>query len=190
MVSTRVIKRSDHPRQKQGMRLPVLRTFKMKPGLNGVRMGRNGPDISIAKARFEGDGWKILEYDAHEGGYLQKFDGINGPIFADVWTSPRTLGIGVHSSVLWEKDRDGFNDFRRSLVEKGIISPPDPAVIGAKARLQSKRAGRRINEAHIPHVAKKIDAEAKKLEFMEGTKPKKKTRKAKPKATKAANDGK
>lgn len=162
--------------------LPSLRRFKIKPGVRGVQTGKaqgDGPIWTGAKARLEGDGWLFIPHNAIAaakgkrgivafgakvpGGYLVRYDGKRGTIYADAWSRPVSVPGG---KIVWEYDQAGFNAFRRDLVKRGIIPAPTERAINVLIRRQEHRARRRIQDVHIPAVAEVVNMEALKLEAM------------------------
>jgi hypothetical protein len=161
--------------------LPVLKRFELRPGLNGVKVNRRGGvDYVNAKARFESNGWTFILPEEIDGGYLVEYEGRRGPVYSDRFTTPRALGMGSGARIVWDFDRDAFNDWRRELKER--LGEPDPSVIDMKSTIQRKRSERRAREVHIPAVAAKMEREIKKLEAMTESKPKKKRRAPRKKA--------
>ena len=169
--------------------LPMLTKFQLIPGLNGVKHSAGGAiDSTAARASFMDRGWTFIDNKAAgNDGYLREYEGSSGPIYVDKWSTPRTLGHGGRARVVWDSDVEGYNDFRRSLLESGIIAKPDPAALDLKIELLRKRVERKVKNAHIEHVAGQIkDAEEKK-EALETAKATKKTKAPKRKrATKKA----
>jgi len=157
--------------------LPMLTQFQLMPGLNGVRHSPGGGiDSGAARASFMDQGWTFLANDtAGPDGYLREYAGASGSIFVDKWCSPRKLGNGKRAKVIWESDLDGYNDYRRSLLESGRIAQPDPNALDFKIALLEKRIGRKIKNAHIPAIAKEIEKAVAKKEAIETAKATKKT---------------
>lgn len=160
--------------------LPRLKRFSLTPGVNGIRQDRRGGvDYGSTKASFERRGWTFIMPEDVPGGYMVEFEGRWGKVYADKWTHPRALGVGASAKIIWDRDDEAYNDFRRSLMER--LGQPDPSVIDFRETLQSKRAKRRERETHIPSVAAEMEKESAKLAAIKASKPKRK-RKAKAKA--------
>ena len=167
--------------------LPMLTKFELIAGLNGVKFRPGGGiDATAARAAFMDQGWTFIDVKKG-GGYLVEFDGVSGPIYVARWTIPRKLGGGSRARVLWDTDKDGYNHFRRSLMEDGTIDPPDPAALDFKIELLNKRITRKGKSAHIPQVQEELAVSKKKKKALEDVKASKKTstRKRKPTAKKA-----
>lgn len=153
--------------------LPTLKRFQLRPGVNGIKQTRRGGvDYIHAKARFESDGWRFISQDEVEGGYLVEYEGRSGPVYEDRFTTPRSLGVGANSRILWDFDQDAYDEFRRGLKE--ILGEPDPAVIDLKTSIQSRRAVRQVKNVHIPAIAAHVEAEQSKLDAMKASRPKRK----------------
>ena len=139
--------------------LPKLIQFQLVPGLNGIRSRRGGGyDTAMAKTIQQENGWVFIDSDtAGDGGYLREFDGYKGKIYKDKWSYPRQIGGGSRARVIWEYDLDGYNAWRRSLVEKGTIEKADPSTIDLKIELIQKRIERKSKFSHIPDVNVELD---------------------------------
>jgi hypothetical protein len=165
--------------------LPKLCKFNLIPGLNGVRMRPGGgADSTAARAAFIDRGWVFI--DNKKGGadgYLREYDAASGKIYVDKWTSPRKLGHGARAKVLWDTDLEGFNDFRRSLVEDGTVEKPDAAALDFKVALLEKRISRKVKHSHIPQIQKEVEKAVEKKEAIETAKKTKKTTAPKRKRT-------
>ena len=156
--------------------LPKLTKFQILPGLNGVKMRPGGGvDYALAKSNYKEVGWLFVENDAIEGGYLREFDGVGGRVYQDRWTTPRRLGSGARSRVIWDIDLDGYNAFRRGLVDSGVIPNPDPAALDFKIALLEKRSSRKLKNSHVPKVAKEIAEVEEKIAAVKEVKKTKKT---------------
>jgi hypothetical protein len=157
--------------------LPILTPFYLVPGLNGVR-GRAGGGVDYAETKgvYQDRGWIFLPTNVIEGGYLREFQAERGKVYADRWTTPRSLG-GTRR-IVWEKDTEGYNSFRRGLVEDGTIKKPDPLVYDFLVEQYKRRIQNELSKGHLPHVIKSIAAnEEKKEALIEIKKTKKPTKK-------------
>jgi len=162
--------------------LPILTKFLLRPGLNGVRARPSGGiDYSETRGIYQDRGWVFLPATVIEGGYLREYQARGGKVYADRWTTPRSLGGG--SRVVWDIDHTGYNDFRRGLVESGTIGKPDPLIFDFLVAQYSRRIQYEQQKGHLPHVQKSIEAnEEKKEALIEIKKTKKPTRKRNKKA--------
>ena len=138
--------------------LPMLHKFQLIAGLNGISLRPGGGiDSTAARAAFMDQGWTFISSDkAGEGGYLREFDGVRGSIYVDKWTSPRKIGHGTTAKVIWDQDIEGYNDFRRSLLQDGTVNPPDQSALDWKIELLEKRINRKTKAGHIPQVQVEI----------------------------------
>jgi len=118
--------------------VPMLRRFHFEPGVSGVEQirGRSDGNPSRAIATLVDKGWTQLDpgmtvtaWEKSEEGYVRVYDGHRGPVHLDVWTRPYVLG----AQVLMDFDSDGWNEFRRDLFAKKVLSPPDKIVLRALA---------------------------------------------------------
>ncbi len=168
--------------------LPILTKFLLRPGLNGVRARPSGGiDYSETRGIYQDRGWVFLPATAIEGGYLREYQARGGKVYADRWTTPRSLGGG--SRVVWDIDHEGYNDFRRGLVENGTIAKPDPLIFDFLAAQYSRRIQYEQQKGHLPHVAKSIEANEEKKEALIEIKKTKKPTKKKTKKAPAAEKG-
>lgn len=152
--------------------LPRLKKLKNASGCNGVRQTKNGPEPSLAIARFQSEGWVILfnpeqvlpagRLGNAEAGYVKTDHGISGPIHRLWCESFRMIG----KKVIEECDDQAYLDFRRMLVEDGLVAPPDQAILDGIIDMQANRFGRHANNAHIPAIKAKMDGAQDKLEGM------------------------
>lgn len=152
--------------------LPRLKKLKNASGCNGVRQTKNGPDPSLALARFQSQGWVIL-FDPEKvlpagrlgndkAGYVQVDKGAGGAVHRLWCESFRMIG----KKVIEECDDNAYYDFRRMLVEDGLVPEPDRAILDGIIDMQANRWGRHANNAHIPAIKAKMEAAQAKLEGM------------------------
>jgi len=162
--------------------LPILTKFLLRPGLNGVRARPSGGiDYSETRGIYQDRGWIFLPATVIDGGYLREYQATRGKVYADRWTTPRSLGGG--SRVVWDIDAKGYNDFRRGLVESGTIAKPDPLIFDFLVAQYNRRIQYEQQKGHLPHVQKSIEAnEEKKEALIEIKKTKKPTKKKTKKA--------
>lgn len=158
--------------------LPMLTKFQLIAGLNGVKYRPGGGlDSTAARASFMDRGFVFIDTNkGGDGGYLRVFDGHTGQIYVDRWTKPRKIGYGERAKVVWETDKEGYNEFRRSLIEDGTIAKPDPSAIDFKIELAAKRVERKSKQGHIPRIKKQADQAEEKRQALEEVKATKKTK--------------
>ncbi len=174
-----------------GQWLPRLKKIPLIDGVNGCKKGPNG-HIPVLNALRQ-DRWVPLDEDGtikvtdpatgqviEDKGYLCAWDGQKGTHYSDAWGTPLLIGAGRQLKVDWstEYDHQGFDAWRRWLVDSGTIEPPSPAVEARVIKTQANRAKRRIKEGHDgnPHVQAHVVAEHEKLEAMKATAAHKNTR--------------
>ncbi len=167
--------------------LPALTKFQLIAGLNGVKHRPGGGiDSTAARASFLDRGWIFIDNKkGGEGGYLREFEGLQGRIYQDKWTTPRKLGGGIRARVVWDCDLEGYNAFRRSLMEDGTIPAPDESALDWKIELAEKRINRKIKDSHIPKVAQKMEEAQEEKEALIEAKATKTTKPKTKKKTKA-----
>ena len=160
--------------------LPRLTRFEIRPGLNGVKKGANG--IGPLFARLRTEGWKVIPEDCpvlytddrgdlvEDTGYLFAWPGQKGTTHAERWARPALIGAGSSAKVDWTSryDRKGYDAWRAMLVERGIVDPPQEAVVSQLITVQRRRANRRTSEAHAgnPGVLEHVKGQRAKLEAM------------------------
>jgi len=147
--------------------LPRLKKLALVPGVNGVRQTRNGVDDRIARTTYTDQGWTLIPRDL---GYVTAYPTTSGTTYLLTWDRPKRLG----NRCIVKHDDQGFNDFRRSLIEGGVIERPDPDALEAIAERLRRTIARNEKNAHIAGVAEKIEADRELLAAMrEEPKPKK-----------------
>ena len=107
-------------------------------------------------------------------------------VYADKFTTPRKIGHGTFSKVIWDHDLEAFNTFRRGLISSGVVSNPDPSILEFQIALLDKRIARRVKSAHVPHIQKEVDAALSEKEALIEAKTTKKTTVKKKRAPKKA----
>lgn len=130
--------------------LPVLKRLLIKPGVNGVRGGKGGADDSQARMGYQDRGWTIL---SRELGYIMRYPCKRGYSYYLTWDKPIKAG----KRLVVRHDAEGYNDFRRSLIEDGLISAPIPEVLVGVLESYQKQIDRNAKDIHIPTVKAKID---------------------------------
>tara|TARA_R100000655_G_scaffold19541_4_gene40743 strand:+ start:1211 stop:1885 length:675 start_codon:yes stop_codon:yes gene_type:complete len=137
--------------------LPKLKRFLLVPGVNGVRSVRGGVDDGPARINFERQGFKILPRDL---GYVTKYTARNGrPTFYASWEIPVALG----NRVAVRMDDEHYIEFRRGLVQSGVVAPPEPEALDIVLEDLKHRINRNGTQIHIPGAKAVVDkATAKK----------------------------
>jgi len=110
--------------------LPILGTIPVDPGCNGVeKNGRGAPNAEPAIAKWQGKGGVVLRHGDPRLGqwadYMAVFDSVTGrPVYRTIFARIEVLGK-LHEE---HSDEDDYNDFRRHLVESGVVRPIEPMV--------------------------------------------------------------
>lgn len=130
--------------------LPVLKRLICKPGVNGVRGTKGGIDDSQARIGYQDRGWTILD---RQLGYLTRYPCRRGYTYYLTWDQPIKAG----RRVIVRHDSQGYNDFRRSLVEEGMLRAPLPEILIGILDQYQKQIDRNAKDIHIPAVKAKID---------------------------------
>lgn len=144
---------------REGEWLPQLGKLSVTPGQNNVKP--NG-DTSLAEALLRKEGWTILPWDIIEGGYVQVFDGVRGPVHLSRWETPRQVG----AQLVIIPDEAGYLAFLRHLLADGIVAPPDPVVLDVLMERQAQRIQNNANRLHEPVAKARHDRDAALLEEM------------------------
>lgn len=133
--------------------MPNFRKLYDMPGCNAVRMVKNGrgADSTMARVQMMDNGFEILDL---EFGYQQRFSSrYGGFVYREIWEKPKIIG----NRVIWNFDDIAFNDWRKQLMDDGVLQQPDPDVIDIFIERQERRISRNAQRGHIPHVAKEIE---------------------------------
>ena len=161
--------------------LPVLKPFFHQPGLNGVKTGKKGtnkPDIRVALVKLQEEGWVRIPWESFPGGYIVEYEGMRGIVYGSVFAIPTVVGEGPRAVLQWDYDSPNsvaakkdvtYNDFRRSLVEKGVIPEITRSAIRWRLDLAKNRAKRWHKHAHIPAVAERIERNSELLDAVKNT---------------------
>ena len=141
--------------------LPSFRRLYELPGCNGVRMiPRGGSDSQLARISMMDNGFEILDM---EMGYQTRFRTRGGGYhYVDVWSSPKVIG----KRVIWKFDMDGYNEWRESLLDDGILAHPDEDVLSMIIDAKRKRVERNAMRTHIPAIKRNYDADLEILGLM------------------------
>lgn len=143
----------------QGEWLPLLGRLSSRPGQANVKPDG---DTSLAESLLRKEGWTILPWDVIEGGYVQVFDGVRGPVHLSRWETPRQVG----AQLVILSDEEGYRSFLRHLLAEGIVAPPDPVVLDVLMERQAQRVNNNANRLHEPTIKARHEADAKLLEEM------------------------
>ena len=142
--------------------LPQLSKLHEMPGVNGVQGTKNGVDSFVARAKAEEEGKTVLSWDL---GYLTRYPAKNGYYYCVIWSHPKKIG----NRVIHKLDQKGWNDFRRSLLENGLIEPMDEDLISILSGKLESRLNRLHKDQHLPKVKEKMDQIAYKIHAMKNT---------------------
>lgn len=138
--------------EKTGEWLPTFASLKEDPGVNGVRQTQFGPDSSQARLNFQDNGYTIIDYGSHE--YLTRhLTRSGGYYYCLIWSSPKQ----VANKVFWALDNEKFNQFRRELIEKGVIDKPEPEILELLCDRWRRRIERHARNQHIPEIKEKMN---------------------------------
>lgn len=140
---------------------PEVRKVPQIAGVNGIRHTKTGLDTSHTRTKMSDNGWIFIPENPP---YLREIEAEGGTTYVDAWTRVRAYPDG---SVEVSRDEVAFNRWRVSLVEKGIIEPIRPSVIARLKRIQEKRWGRHVDQAHIPSRQVTIEKAQQEIERIE-----------------------
>ena len=120
-------------------------------GVNGIEETRQGADSTVARMKLIENGQTVID---REYGYISRYETKSGGYhYRMKWDVPKQIG----SKVFWNTDTDAYNDWRLSLVQMGIIDPPEIEVIQSKVALLDRKIDRKLKFQHIPEVKKDLD---------------------------------
>jgi len=143
--------------------LPHIKRMSLAPGVNGVAHAGRGGDTA-ARAQYIDQGFQILRYTDTEDGrsYMSKVSRTTSgqPLHHDRWHSFKQIG----NSVMPVRDRDGYNAWRKWLVESKTIEAPDPDVLRAILSRKADNIRRTQAMQHIPEMKAKRAANQKTLD--------------------------
>jgi hypothetical protein len=147
--------------------LPVLGTLKVSDlGVNGVDKTGNIDDALIMSMK---NGWHIIPRDVFgpigsEADYLRAYDCTGGTYYVSKWEIPQFAGNRALAS---KTDTAGYLGFLRDLLAKGIIPPPDPAMLEQTLLdVQAKRVENLRGKTNHPGVAEVFEVEKARLADM------------------------
>lgn len=98
--------------------LPSFSVLRLTAGVNLVRKNGKTVNASVAMAKMQDDGFKILDPTEHD--YLRVYPCVRGNRYEDAFTSFEQIG----TSIIRSYDHEAYNEFRRMLMMEGHISPP------------------------------------------------------------------
>lgn len=141
--------------------LPTFRRLFEIAGVNGVRMiPRGGSDSQMARVKMMDNGFEILDWDL---GYQTRHITKNGGwYYTSIWEEPKV----VANRVVWKRFEEDYNDWRESLIEDGVLNPPDLDILGFFVDMQEKRVERNEGKNMTPRIKKLYEADVLKLEMM------------------------
>jgi hypothetical protein len=141
--------------------LPTFRRLFEIAGVNGVRMiPRGGSDSQMARVKMMDNGFEILDWDL---GYQTRHITKNGGwYYTSIWEEPKV----VANRVVWKRFEEDYNDWRESLIEEGVLNPPDLDILGFFVDMQEKRVERNEGKNMTPRIKKLYEADVLKLEMM------------------------
>jgi len=164
--------------------LPILKCFRLTPGVNGVRQtrGKNPKaDDRQARVTLADRGFTIIPYDAIEGGYCWKYRGRQGAVYLERWATPKQIG----NRTIIKADTKGLQAFCRHLIEAGFIEKPDPDLLMILKDVLTQSIERDSGSLHMPPAAARHKENLRLLEGMDQateaiySKPKKTKKKGK-----------
>jgi len=133
--------------------LPQLHSLPRAAGMNGMGMTPGGgvDDFrTLQKLRVE-QGFIILEMDFNGGYMIEWRNQFGQPYYTDMWTTPKQIG----GKIRWVTDDEALNDFKRMLVEKGIVPLPDEYIIDRLKESLQRRIDKRVKDALVNPDIKK-----------------------------------
>ena len=145
--------------------MPRLRSFRLTPGVNGVRQtrGKNPKaDDRAARVTLADRGYTVIPYNAIEGGYCWKYQGRKGPVYLERWAIPKQVG----NRTILKSDQEGLWAFCRHLMTTGLIAQPDRDVLEMIADVQGQSIERDAGNCHIPATAARHAENVRRLDGM------------------------
>lgn len=141
--------------------LPTFSTLYEIAGVNGVQSTPAGPDSTMARVNFMDKGFTILPQDL---GYQTRYPTkVGGYYYTSIWDQPKQVG----TKLFWTTNEAGYNQWRRDLLDNGIIQPPEPEILELLVERHEKRIERNISMQHIPEIAKRLDEMRDQLTAMQ-----------------------
>lgn len=131
--------------------LPDFSILNETAGVNGIQQTPNGVDSTVTRMKFMERGNQIID---REFGYIARYPTKYGGFYYCLrWDIPKTIG----TKTFWNHDRDGFNEWRKDLIETGVIRRPEIEIIESKINDVERKIDRRLKNQHIPEIKKEID---------------------------------
>ena len=120
-------------------------------GVNGVESTPQGADSTMSRMKLMENGQTVISRDF---GYIARYETKHGGYHYRLkWDIPKQIG----NKVYWNTDTAAFNEFRLSLVEMGVVAPPEVEVVLSKQHLLDRKIDRKLKFQHIPEVKKELD---------------------------------
>lgn len=132
--------------------LPVLHVHWEAAGVEGTRGSGDNVDSTLAKAKYNGKGWTILEPSRHD--YLRIYPAIKGNYYSDKWTTIENLA----GEIVTTYNHDENNNWRRELVKNGAVQLPHEQILKRLIHNHSRMISNKAKFQHIPENKKKLDA--------------------------------
>ena len=127
--------------------LPMLSSILEEPGVNGTRVVSGRIDSSIMRTSMIDQGWTLL--DAKRLDYLRVYPAHKGNYHTTRWCSLEKVG----RRMIEDFDQSGYDDWRRSLIVDGHLSPPHPKIAELLLIELNRSMSRLERDQHIPEVA-------------------------------------
>ena len=131
--------------------LPSFSHLNEMAGVNGCVQTKQGVDSTHSRIKFMEQGYTILD---REFGYVARYETKYGGFYYSLrFNIPKTIG----DRVFWRMNEAEWNDWRRALIEEGVIDKPEDEVIDLLLKNVERRINRRITQQHVPEVKAQID---------------------------------
>ena len=131
--------------------VPTFSTLIEMAGVNGVEGTKDGVDSGLSRLRFSELGYLILHRDLE---YIARYETMSGGYYyCNKFNHPKIIG----TQVFWNMDVDGWIEYRKNLVDIGLIEPPHAEVIESKRIDVNRKIERRLKVQHLPEIKKEID---------------------------------
>jgi hypothetical protein len=131
--------------------LPQFGSLNEIAGVNGVEDTPQGADSTLSRMKLMENGQTVID---REYGYISRYETKYGGYHYRLrWDVPKQIG----NKVFWNTDIDGYNEWRLSLVQMGVIDPPEVEVVLSKQHLLDRKIDRKLKFQHIPEVKTELD---------------------------------
>ena len=130
--------------------LPVFTPLRCVAGVNEVRPNGRRADDSVARAKFQNQGFTIL--DPEKYGYLVTYPAMRGVYHTDKFEILEAIG----NTIVKDYDRDAMNDFRRELMQNKVLKLPHKHFIRLMLIDNRRSIDKYIKDQHIPETAVKL----------------------------------